>query len=102
MGVPGITIQPVGEGDSEPAGRFLAEWVSDGEAEARKYLADHADPEGASLIAIGGSDVIGYVGIVWESGYAGFRRRGIPLVHQATAGPGCCGGPKATVPSSSR
>jgi GNAT superfamily N-acetyltransferase len=88
MGVPGITIQPVHEDDSELAVQFLIEWVSDGEAEARKYLADHADPEGASLIAIGGSDVIGYAGILWESSYAGFRRRGIPLVHQiAVAGP---------------
>ena len=44
--------------------------------------------DGASLIATGGSDVIGYVAIVWESGYAGFRSRGIPLVHQiAVAGP---------------
>jgi GNAT superfamily N-acetyltransferase len=35
-----------------------------------------------------GSDVIGYVAIVWQSDYAGFRRRGIPLVHQiAVAGP---------------
>lgn len=88
MGVPGIIIQPVDEGNSEPTVRFLIEWVSDGEAEARKYLADHADPEGASHIAMGGSDVIGYVGILWESSYAGFRRRGIPLVHQITvAGP---------------
>ena len=67
---------------------FLIEWVSDGEAEARRYLADHAEPDGASLIATDGSDVIGYVVIVWESNYAGFRRRGIPLVHQiAVAGP---------------
>ena len=46
MGVPGITIQPVDEGNSEPTVRFLIEWVSDGEAEARRYLADHADPDG--------------------------------------------------------
>ena len=41
-----------------------------------------------SLIATRGPDVIGYVAIVWESDYAGFRSRGIPLVHQITvAGP---------------
>ena len=52
------------------------------------YLADHAEPDGASLIAMGGADVIGYVAIVWESNYGGFRSRGIPLVHQiAVAGP---------------
>jgi len=51
-------------------------------------LADHADPEGTSLIATSGAGAIGYVAIVWESNYAGFRRRGIPLVHQiAVAGP---------------
>ncbi len=88
MGIPGIAVQSVDEGNSESAVRFLIEWVSDGEAEARRYLADHAEPDGASLIAIGGSDVIGYVAIVWESNYAGFRSRGIPLVHQiAVAGP---------------
>jgi GNAT superfamily N-acetyltransferase len=40
------------------------------------------------LIAAHGSDVIGYVAIVRESDYAGFRSRGVPLVHQiAEAGP---------------
>ena len=87
MGIPGIAIQPVDDDNSESAVRFLIEWVSDGEAEARRYLADHAEPDGASLIATGGSDVIGYVAIVWESNYTGFRGRGIPLVHQiAVAG----------------
>ena len=43
---------------------------------------------GASLIALDGPEVIGYVAIVWGSNYAGFRHRGIPLVHQiAVAGP---------------
>jgi GNAT superfamily N-acetyltransferase len=88
MSVPEIAIQPVGEGNSESAVRFLIEWVSDGEAEARSYLADHAEPEGTSLVAVLGNGVIGYVAIVWESNFAGFRTRGIPLVHQiAVAGP---------------
>lgn len=82
MGIPGIAVQLVDEGNSESVVRFLIEWVSDGEAEARRYLADHAGPDGASLIAAAGSDVIGYVAIVWESDYAGFRSRGIPLIHQ--------------------
>jgi GNAT superfamily N-acetyltransferase len=88
MGIPGIAIQPVGDGNFESAVRFLIEWVSDSEPEARRYLAEHAEPDGASLIAAGGSDVIGYAAIVWESDYAGFRSRGIPLVHQiAVAAP---------------
>ena len=66
----------------------MIEWVSDGEAEARRYLAEHTEPDGASLIATSGSSVLGYVAIVWESNYDGFRSRGIPLVHQiAVAGP---------------
>jgi GNAT superfamily N-acetyltransferase len=41
-----------------------------------------------SLIATSGSHAIGYVALVWESDYVGFRSRGIPLVHQiAVAGP---------------
>ena len=88
MGISDIAVQPVDEGNSESTVRFLIEWVSDGEAEARSYLADHAEPDGASLIATNRSDVIGYVAIVWESDYDGFRSRGIPLVHQvAVAGP---------------
>ena len=82
MGISDIAVQHLDEGNSEPAVRFLIEWVSDGEAEARSYLADHAEPDGASLIAMDGSDVIGYVAMVWESNYDGFRSRGIPLVHQ--------------------
>jgi GNAT superfamily N-acetyltransferase len=88
MAVPGIAVQSVDERNSGQAVRFLAEWVSDGQAEAQAYLAGHAEPEGTSLIATDGSEVIGYVAIVWESNYAGFRSRGIPLVHQiAVAGP---------------
>jgi hypothetical protein len=51
MGISDIAVQPVDEGNSESAVRFLIEWVSDGEAEARSYLAGHAEPDGASLIA---------------------------------------------------
>jgi GNAT superfamily N-acetyltransferase len=88
MAVPGIAVQSVDERNSGQAVRFLAEWVSGGQAEAQAYLAGHAEPEGTSLIATDGSEVIGYVAIVWESNYAGFRSRGIPLVHQiAVAGP---------------
>jgi GNAT superfamily N-acetyltransferase len=88
MGIPGIAIEPVDDDNSESVVRFLSEWVSDGEAEARRYLAEHTEPDGASLIASSGSGVIGYAAIVWESNYAGFRSRGIPLVHQlAVAGP---------------
>jgi GNAT superfamily N-acetyltransferase len=88
MGIPGIAIRPVDEGNFESAVRFLLEWVTDGEAEARRYLADHAEPGGAGLIATSGPDVLGYAAIVWQSSYAGFRSRGIPLVHQiAVAGP---------------
>ena len=88
MGISDIAVRPVDEGNSESTVRFLIEWVSDGDAEARSYLADHAEPDGVSVIATDGSDIIGYVAIVWGSNYDGFRSRGIPLVHQvAVAGP---------------
>jgi GNAT superfamily N-acetyltransferase len=86
MGLDDIAIQLVDERNSESAVRFLIEWVSDDEAEARRYLADHAEPDGTSLIATSGSDAVGYVAIVWESNYAGFRSCGIPLVHQIAVG----------------
>ncbi len=62
--------------------------MSDRQAEARRYLADHAEPDDASLTATCSADVIRYAGVARESGHAGFRRRGIPLVHRvAVAGP---------------
>ena len=84
MGVPDTVVRRVDAGNSEPALRFLIGWVvGDGdEGEARAYLAGHTEPEGISLIATNGGEVIGYVAIVWESNYEGFRSRGIPLVHQ--------------------
>jgi GNAT superfamily N-acetyltransferase len=82
MGLDDVAIQLVDECNSQSAIRFLIEWVSDGEAEARRYLAGHVEPDGTSLIATSGCDAVGYVASVWESGYAGFRSRGIPLVHQ--------------------
>ena len=82
MGVSGLVIRSVGEGNFEAATQFLAEWVCDGEAGARRYLADHAEPAGASLVATHGRDVAGYAAILWESSFAGFRDCGIPLVHQ--------------------
>jgi GNAT superfamily N-acetyltransferase len=69
----------VDQGNPESAVRSLIKWVSDRQAEARRYLADHAEPDDASLIATCSADVIRYVRVVRESGYAGFRRRGIPL-----------------------
>jgi GNAT superfamily N-acetyltransferase len=82
MGLSGIAVQPVDEGTSEAAVRFLSAWVCDGEAEAQRYLTGHVEPEGLSLIAASGTEAIGYVAVLWESNYAGFRSRGIPLVHQ--------------------
>src|SRR5690242_17119344 len=78
MGIPGIAVQPAGEDNSGSAVRFLIEWVSAGEAGARSYLAGHAEPEGASLVAAHGHDVIGYAAIVRESSHAGFRTCGLP------------------------
>ncbi len=82
MGLPGIAVQLIDEGNSESAVRFLSEWVCDGEADASRYLAEHLEPGGISLIATSGPDAVGYVAVIWESNYAGFRSRGIPLVHQ--------------------
>jgi GNAT superfamily N-acetyltransferase len=77
-----LTVQAAGEDNAEAVVRFLTQWVVDGDVAAREYLAGHAEPEGASLIAVRGAEVLGYVAIVWESNYEGFRSRGIPLLHQ--------------------
>jgi GNAT superfamily N-acetyltransferase len=83
-----MIIQPVGEDNLELTVRFMTEWVSDGEADAREHLAAHSADGGASLIALRDHRIMGVVTILWESNYAGFRDRGIPLVHQIlVAGP---------------
>ena len=88
MVVSEISVQPVGEANFEASVRFLAEWVCDGAGEARTYLADHAEPSGAGFIAMRGHDAVGYVAILWESNFAPFRDRDIPLIHQvAVASP---------------
>jgi GNAT superfamily N-acetyltransferase len=88
MSVPDVIIEPVGEDNFERTVQFLTEWVSDGEPAAREHLADHATGGGSSLIATRNQSVIGIVTIRWQSNYAGFRNRGIPLVHQlGVAGP---------------
>ena len=45
-------------------------------------MTTHLSARSLSLVAAHGHDVIGYAAIVWESNYAGFRGRGIPLIHQ--------------------
>ena len=77
-----VLIAPVTEHNAAPAAGFLTEWVLDDGANARGYLADHTSDDGASLIAMGNDRVIGIVCTLWESNYAEFRERGIPLVHQ--------------------
>jgi hypothetical protein len=87
MSVPDVIVEPVGADNFERTVQFLTEWVSDGEAAARGHLGDHAAGVGASLIAVRNQIVIGIVTIRWQSNYAGFRDRGVPLVHQiAVAG----------------
>jgi GNAT superfamily N-acetyltransferase len=87
-GRPDVLIQPVSTGNAEPAVEFLTEWVTDSPAAAQEHLASHAGAAGASLVAVRSEQVIGIVSILWESNYAGFRDRGIPLVHQVSvAGP---------------
>jgi hypothetical protein len=87
IGISRIAVWPAGEGNSEQAVGFHAEWVCDGQAEARRYLAGHSEPEGTSLVATRGPEVIGLAAILCELDYGGFRYRGIPLVHQvAVAG----------------
>jgi hypothetical protein len=54
------------------------QWVSDRQAETQRYLADHAEPDDASLIVTYGANVIGYAGsrrspAMPDSGTAAFR-----------------------------
>ncbi|HEY3954104.1 MAG TPA: GNAT family N-acetyltransferase [Streptosporangiaceae bacterium] len=83
-----VTIEPVSDANTEAAVRFLMNWVSDGEAAARTYLAAHGGTGGASLLGVRDGEAVGIVSLLWVSNYAGFAGRGIPLVHQvAVAGP---------------
>jgi hypothetical protein len=48
MGIPDIAVQPVNQGNPEPAARSPVKWASDRQAETRRYLADHAEPDDAA------------------------------------------------------
>jgi GNAT superfamily N-acetyltransferase len=89
MNLPNVVIQQVDKGTAERTVQFLVDWVSDSEPDAREHLAGHVGADGASLIAVRDQRVIGIVTILWESNYAGFRDRGIPLVHQITVAEPC-------------
>ncbi len=66
----------------------LSKWVSDRQAEARRYLADHAEPDDASLIATCSADVIRYVGVV-----RGVRLCRTPAPRHSAGSPGRGGRP---------
>jgi hypothetical protein len=72
MGTPGIAVERIGEDNSESTVRFLIEWVSDGEAEARSYL---AVTQNLMAQALSPRTVMmsSLRRVVWESSYAGFR-----------------------------
>lgn len=83
-----MRIEPVSPGNDRATAEFLTGWVTDGPADAWENLASHTGGEGASLVTVRAGRVIGIVSVQWESNYAGFRDRGIPLVHQVSvAGP---------------
>ena len=79
-----MRIEPVSPGNDRATAEFLTGWVTDGPADAWEYLASHTGGEGASLVTVRAGRVIGIVSVQWESNYAGFRDRGIPLVHQGS------------------
>jgi GNAT superfamily N-acetyltransferase len=81
-----IAIELVSEANSGLAVPFVTDWVSDSPAEARRFLASHQEPDGASLIAVLRGRAVGVVSILRESNYAGNAARGIPLVHQLIVG----------------
>ena len=79
-----MRIEPVSPGNDRATAEFLTGWVTDGPADAWENLASHTGGEGASLVTVRAGRVIGIVSVQWESNYAGFRDRGIPLVHQVS------------------
>jgi GNAT superfamily N-acetyltransferase len=88
MDVSGIVVQPVGERNFEASVQFLMDWVSDGGDRGANVSGRSCRTRGVGLVATRGHDVVGYAAILWESDFAGFRDRGIPLIHQvAVAGP---------------
>src|SRR5689334_20992138 len=77
---PAVRSEPVSPGNDRATVEFLTGWVTDGPADGWEYLASHTGGEGASLVTVHAGRVIGTVSVLWESSYAGFRDRGIPLV----------------------
>ena len=83
-----VSIRPYDAALSRPTITFLIDWVTASEPGAHEHLSDHPSGRGSSFVAMVGDQVIGIVTITWRSRYAGFRDRGIPLLHQISVAQG--------------
>ena len=74
-----VTVKPMQEGDMDSVLRTFDVWHKT-RVQFDAYLAEQARGERSVLIACKGTEVIGYVTIVWSSGYEPFRLAGIPEI----------------------
>lgn len=49
-------------------------------AQYERYLAEHAEGERVTLVALVGAEVAGYVSVLWDSGYPAFAASGTPEI----------------------
>lgn len=74
-----IAIRPLQETDIAPIVETFAEWHKRPE-QYQRYFAELQCHSRTVLVARHGGKVVGYVTLVWASGYAHFRRQDIPEI----------------------
>ncbi len=74
-----IEIRQMQPGDAERIIETFAVWHKTRE-QYQRYFAEQQQNQRSVLIAVSGEKVVGYVTIVWSSGYAEFRSQDIPEI----------------------
>jgi GNAT superfamily N-acetyltransferase len=77
-----VHVAPMNPADGEELARVFTAlgWPGKGPGLYRRYRAEHDDGVRVALAASVGSQVAGYVTVLWRSGYLPFREAGIPEI----------------------
>jgi len=74
-----IEIRPMTESDIDGIVRTFAKWGKE-RAQYQRYCDEQQKDERVVLVGLDEDEIVGYVTIVWKSGYASFRKEGIPEI----------------------
>ncbi len=74
-----IAIRQMNKDDIDGIAQTFAKWHKE-RPQYQSYFDEEQKGERVVLVALSGEEIVGYVTVVWESGYAPFREGGIPEI----------------------